>query len=114
MKVFIGKSKDLDVKEMAVLSALNGLHSKKQEYLITSVEAMVYFLSKRFLKKSIKKDRIMIGNIKSGIQSLAERKIITILDQSEDNYVISNEGLEVNTDNEKFVIVELWEMQKIL
>lgn len=113
MKVFIGKSKDLDVKEMAVLSALNGLHSKKQEYLITSVEAIVYFLSKRFLNKSIKKDRIMIDNIKSGVQSLADRKIITILEQSGDNYVISNEGLEVNTDKEKFIIVELWEMQKI-
>ena len=27
--------------------------------------------------------------------------------------MISNEGLEVDSDKEKFVVVELWEMQKI-
>ena len=80
LKLFIGKSKDLDEKEIVVLAALNGMY---------------------------------IENIRAGIQSLAERKIIKILEQSGDNYVISNEGLEVNTDKEKFVVVELWEMQKI-
>ena len=113
MKIFIGKSKDSDVKEIAVLSALNGLQSKKQDYLITSIDTLFYFLSKRFPKKSTKKDRIMIENIRTGIQSLAERKIIKILDQSGDNYIISNDGLEVNTEKEKFTVVELWEMQKI-
>ena len=29
------------------------------------------------------------------------------------NYIISNDGLEVNTEKEKFIVVELWEMQKI-
>lgn len=113
MKVFIGKSKDLDVKEMAVLSALNGLYSKKQEYLIMSLDALSYFLSGKFLNKSVKKDRIMIENLKAGIQSLADRRLITILDQCGDNYVISNKGLEVDTEKEKFVVVELCEMQKI-
>ena len=55
----------------------------------------------------------MIENIRVDIRSLADRKIITILDQNGDNYIISNEELEVNTDKEKFTIVELWEMQKI-
>ncbi|RKI36303.1 hypothetical protein D7V86_25500 [bacterium D16-51] len=113
MKIFIGKLKDLDVKEMAVFSALNGLQSKKQDYLITSIDALSYFLAGRFLSKSVKKDRVMIENIRTGIQSLADRKIITILDQNGDNYIISNEGLEVHTDKEKFVVLEQWEMQKI-
>ena len=113
LKLFIGKSKDLDEKEIVVLTALNGMYSVKWEQMVTSIDCIGYFITGRFLKTAIKRDRTMIENIRMGIQSLAERKIITIIDKSEDNYVISNEGLDVNTDKEKFVVVELWEMQKI-
>ncbi len=113
LKLFIGKLKDLDEKEIVVLTALNGMYSVKWEQMVTSIDCIGYFITGRFLKTAIKRDRTMIENIRMGIQSLAERKIITIIDKSEDNYVISNEGLDVNTDKEKFVVVELWEMQKI-
>lgn len=113
LKLFIGKSKDLDEKEIVVLAALNGMYSVRWEQMVTSIDCIGYFITGRFLKTAIKRDRTMIENIRAGIKSLAERKIITIIDQSGDNYVISNEGLEVNTDKEKFVVVELWEMQKI-
>ena len=113
LKLFIGKSKDLDEKEIVVLTALNGMYSVKWEQMVTSIDCIGYFITGRFLKTAIKRDRTMIENIRMGIQSIAERKIITIIDKSEDNYVISNEGLDVNTDKEKFVVVELWEMQKI-
>ncbi len=113
LKLFIGKSKDLDEKEIVVLTALNGMYSVKWEQMVTSIDCIGYFITGRFLKTAIKRDRTMIENIRMGIQSLAERKIITVIDKSEDNYVISNEGLDVNTDKEKFVVVELWEMQKI-
>jgi len=113
LKLFIGKSKDLDEKEIVILAALNGMYSKKMEQVITSTEGIGYFITGRFLKSTIQKDRTILKNIKSGIQALADRKIITILDQSDDNYIISNEGLEVNSDKEKFIVVELWEMQKI-
>lgn len=112
LKLFISKSKDLDEKEIVVLAALNGLYSNKQDYLTVSITGIAYNLTKRWIDTR-NKDRRLYENIKSGIQSLADRKIITILDQSGDNYIISNKGLEVDTDKEKFVVVELWEMQKI-
>ncbi|SET54461.1 hypothetical protein SAMN05443270_0434 [Lacrimispora sphenoides] len=59
------------------------------------------------------KNRRLYNNIKIGIQSLADRKLIEIIDQNNDNYIISNKGLEVDTEKEHFVIVKSWEMQKI-
>lgn len=113
LKLFIGKSKDLNEKEIVVLAALNGMYSVKWGQMVTSIDCIVYFITGRFLKTAIKRDRTMIENIRAGIQSLAERKIIKILDQSGDNYVISSEGLKVDSNKEKFTTVELWEMQKI-
>ena len=113
LKLFIGKSKDLDEKEIVVLAALNGMYSVRWEQMVTSIDCIGYFITGRFLKTAIKRDRTMIENIRAGIQSLAKRKIITIIDQSGDNCVISNEGLKVDSNKEKFTIVELWEMQKI-
>lgn len=113
LKLFVGKSKDLDEKEIVVLATLNGMYSVKWEQMVTFIDCIRYFITGRFLKTTIKRDRTMIENIRVDIRSLADRKIITILDQNGDNYIISNEELEVNTDKEKFTIVELWEMQKI-
>lgn len=113
LKLFIGKSKELDEKEIAVLTALNGMYSVKWDQMVTSVDCISYFVTGRFLKTYTQKERTILQNIREGIKSLANRNIITILDQSGDNYVISNEGLKVDTDKEKFVVVELWEMQKI-
>lgn len=113
LKLFIGKSKDLDEKEISVLAALNGMYSARWEQMVTSADCIGYFITGRFLKTAIKRDRTMLENIKLGLKSLTERKIITILEQSGDNFVISSEGLKVDSDKEKFTIVELWEMQKI-
>lgn len=113
LKLFIGKSKDLDEKEIVVLAALNGMYSVRWGQMVTSIDCIGYLITGRFLKTAIKRDRTMIESIRAGIQSLAERKIIKILDQSGDNYAISSEGLKVDSDKEKFIIVELWEMQKI-
>lgn len=113
LKLFIGKSKDLDEKEIVVLAALNGMYSVRWEQMVTSVDGIGYFITGRFLKTYTQKERTILQNIRVGIKSLADRKIITILDQSGDNYVISSEELKINSDKEKFVVVELWEMQKI-
>ena len=113
LKLFIGKSKEFDEKEITVLAALNGMYSVRWEQMITSIDCIGYFITGRFLKTYTQKERTILQNIRAGIQSLAKRKIITILGQSGDNYVISNEGLEVDTDKEKFTVVDLWEMQKI-
>ena len=113
LKLFISKSKELDEKEISVLAALNGMYSVKWEQMVTSIDCIGYFITGKFLKTYTQKERTILQNIRAGIQSLADRNIITILDQNGDNYVISNEGLEINTDKEKFTVVELWEMQKI-
>lgn len=113
LKLFIGKSKELDEKEIVVLAALNGMYSVRWEQMVTSLDCIGYFITGRFLKTYTQKERTILQNIRTGIQSLADRKIITILEQSGDNYVISSEGLKLNSDKEKFTIVELWEMQKI-
>ena len=94
------------------MMVLNGLQSGKHDYLFTSIFEISYTMTGSWIDKR-KNDRRLYNGIKDAISTLAERKIITILDQSGDNYIISNEGLEVNSNKEKFVVVELWEMQKI-
>ncbi len=113
MKLFIGKSKELNEKEIVVLTALNGLYSVRLEQMITSIDCIGYFITGRFLKTYAQRDRTILQNIRIGIQSLADRGIIKIINQNEDNYVFSNKGLKVDSNKEKFVAVELWEMQKI-
>lgn len=114
LRLFIRKSDDnrLDEKEITVLAILNGLQCNKHEYLFTSILEIAYTVTGRWIDIR-NKDRRLYENIHAAIQSLADRGIITIIDQNGDNYVISNEGLEVDTENERFVVVELWEIQKI-
>lgn len=112
LKLFLERSKELSITELPVMMVLNGLHSGKHDYLFTSISEISYTMTGLWIDKR-KNDRRLYNGIKDAISTLADRKIITILDQNGDNYVISNEGLEVNTDKEKFVVVELWEMQKI-
>lgn len=113
MKLFIAKTRDLKANEATIMAVLNGLQSNKQEYVTVSVNGIAYNLTKRFLNKSVKKDRVIIKNIKEGIQSLLDKKIITILAQNGDDYIFLNDGLTVDTEKEKFVVVELWELQTI-
>lgn len=113
LKIFINKEIELDVKEMAVIAALNGLYSNKQEWLITSVSSIAYFLSGNFLDKSVKKDRSIAENIKDGIKLLEKRKIISVIEQNGENYVFAKDGLEVDIEEVRFVVIELWEIQKI-
>lgn len=113
LKLFISKSKNLDEKEATVLAILNGMYSNKQDYLITSARGIGCEACGRFLNATVKKDRTILKNIREGIQSFVDREIITIISQDGDDYMISNKGLEVDTEKDKFVVVELWEIQKI-
>lgn len=113
LKLFISKAVKLDEKEMVVLAALNGLYSIRQEFLLTSVDILGCFISGRFLKTTTQRDRTILQNIRLGVQSLADRGLIEMVNQDNDNYIISSKGLEVDTEKEHFVIVESWEMQKI-
>ena len=115
LKLFISKSGnyELNEQEITVLAILNGLAEKKHDVLLTSVSIMGYVACGRFLNKAEKKDRTLCDNIRMGIQSLTDKGIIKIINQSGENYVFSNDGLEVDTEKEKFIVVELWELQKI-
>lgn len=114
LKLFISKSRDdeLNEQEIAVLAILNGLQCNTHEYLFTSTVEIAYTMTERWIDAR-NKDRQLHKNIRMGIQSLADKGIIKIIDQNGDNYVISNDGLEVDTEKEKFVVVELWEIQRI-
>ena len=112
LKLFLGRSKELSITELPVMMVLNGLHSGKHDYLFTSISEISYTMTGSWIDKR-NNDRRLYNGIKDALSTLAERKMITILDQNGDNYIISNKGLEVNTDKEKFIVVELWEMQKI-
>ena len=112
LKLFLGRTKEISITELPVMMVLNGLHSGKHDYLFTSISEISYTMTGSWIDKR-NNDRRLYNGIKDALSTLAERKMITILDQNGDNYIISNKGLEVNTDKEKFVVVELWEMQKI-
>lgn len=112
LKLFISKSICLDEKEVTIFAILNGLYSNKFEYVCTSIIQIAYMISGRWIDTR-NKDRRLYNNIKSGIQSLIERNIITLIDRNNDDYIISSKGLEVDTGKEKFTVVELWELQKI-
>lgn len=112
LKLFLERSKELSITELPVMMVLNGLHSGKHDYLFTSISEISYTMTGLWIDKR-KNDRRLYNGIKDAISMLMDRKIIRILDQSGDNYVISNEGLEVDSNKGKFVVVELWEMQKI-
>lgn len=112
-KIFISKNIDWDERELAVIAALNEMYSSKHKYLYTSISMIGYELTGKFLKTKNKRERTIIASIHRGIDLLVERNIIEIIDQDGDNYVFSNKGLEVDTRNSYFVVIELWEMQKI-
>lgn len=113
MKLFLSKELYTDDKETVVLAILNGMYSKKKDYVATSISLIGYEMTGRFLKTSFRKDRTIIDGIKQALQSLAEKAVIEIIDQNNDDYIFSNKGLEVNTEKEYFVLLEQWEMQKI-
>lgn len=108
LKLFISKAVKLDEKELTVLSVLNGLHSSKHDYVSTSIILIAYEMTGRWVDIR-NKDRRLYNNLKSGIQSLADRRLVEIVIQDNDNYIISNN----DTEKEHFVVVESWEMQKI-
>lgn len=94
------------------MAILNGMFSNKQDSLIISVIQIAYVMTGRWIDAR-GKDRTLYDNIKYGINFLANKEKIHIIDNNKDNFVFSNEGLEVDTENGYFIVVELWELQKI-
>lgn len=111
-KLFISKELDMDEKEIAIMAVLNGLQTNKQEHVNISILGIGYELTGRWLDAR-NGDRRLYNNIRSGLESLIKRKIIIVESQCGDNYIISPDGLEVDTETERFVVIESWELQAI-
>ena len=113
MKLFLDKQLSTNDKETALLAILNGMYSNKHSHLSTSIGLIGYEMTGRFLKTSNRKERTIIDGIKDALHSLVSKGIIEVMDQNNDNYIFTGKGLEVNTDKNKFVVLEQWEMQNI-
>lgn len=113
MKLFLDKQLNTNDKETALLAILNGMYSRKYDHLSTSISLIGYEMTGKFLKTSNKRERNIIGGIKDAIRSLAKNGNIEIINQDNDNYILSGKGLDVKTDKKKFVVLEQWEMQSI-
>ncbi len=113
MKLFLDKQLKTNDKETAILAILNGMYSKKYNHLSTSVSLIGYEMTGRFLKSSNRKERTIVEGIRDAINTLIDKGIIEIIDKSNDNYIFTSKGLEVDSDKKKFVVLEQWEMQRI-
>ena len=113
MNLFLSKHIDLSDKETVVMAILNGLYSNKNENLYVSINLLGHAITGRFLNVKNQKDRTIITGIKEGLNSLIDREIIEVIDCNNNDYILSSKGLTVNTEKEKFVVVEQWEMHRI-
>ena len=95
LKLFLGRSKELSITELPVMMVLNGLHSGKHDYLFTSISEISYTMTGSWIDKR-NNDRRLYNGIKDALSTLAERKMITILDQNGDNYIISHNSTTIN------------------
>ena len=115
MDVDIGIRKDLQPQytgeEIAVFLILNYLQNDKNENLFISVESIGYFLTGRFIDSQI--DKNLIKGIKKGFKGLKKEEDVSILDQNRNNYIINSKSCRVDTKKNNFIIVHLWEIQKI-
>ena len=115
MDVDIGIRKDLQPQytgeEIAVFLILNYLQNDKTDNLFISVDAIGYFLTGRFIDSQC--DKNLIKGIKKGFEGLKKEEDIIILEQNRNNYIIDSKSCRVDTKKYKFIIVHLWEIQKI-
>ena len=113
MKLFLDKQLNTNDRETAILAILNGMYSKKYDHLSTSISLIGYEMTGKFLKTSNKRERTIIDRIKGAVKSLIDKGIVEVINQDNDNYIFAGKGLEVNSDQKKFVVLEQWEMRCI-
>ena len=115
MDVDIGIRKNLQPQytseEIAVFLILNYLQNDKTDNLFISVDAIGYFLTGKFIDSQI--DKNLIKGIKKGFEGLKKEEDVSILDQNRNNYIINSKSCRVDTKKNNFIIVHLWEIQKI-
>ena len=98
-------------EEMAVFLILNYLQNDKNDALFVTVDTIGYFLMGRFIDSQNEKN--LVKGIKKGFKRLNNEQDIRILDQTRNNYIIDSKSCRVDTKEFKFIIIKLWEIQKI-
>lgn len=98
-------------EEISVSLILNYLQNDKNDNLFVSVDAIGYFLIGSFINSQ--SDKNLIKNIKKGFEGLQKKEKITILGQDKNNYIIDSQSCRIDIQKYKFVIIHLWEIQKI-
>lgn len=98
-------------EEMAVLLVLNYLQNSKHNKLLVSTDIIGYYLTGRFINSQ--DDKNLVKGIKNGLASLIEEEDITVYEQNHNYYLVDSQSCYVDVKEHKFVIVELWEIQKI-
>ena len=76
------------------MEILHGTYNSKQDVLATSVGLIGYM-------------RTVLTEIRNAIEYLDEWEYIEILDRDKDNDIFSRKGLELDTKEDRFVVVEL-------
>ena len=98
-------------EEIAVFLILNYLQENKHDELFVSIDNVGYCLTGKFIDSQI--DKNLIKGIKKGFEGLKKEEDIIILDQNKNNYIIDGKSCYMDTKKFHFIIIQLWEIQKI-
>lgn len=98
-------------EEIAVFLILNYLQENKHDELFVSIDNIGYCLTGKFIDSQI--DKNLIKGIKKGFEGLKKEEDIIILEQNKNNYIIDGKSCYIDTKKFHFIIIQLWEIQKI-
>ena len=98
-------------EEMAVFLILNYLQNNKHNKFFVSTDTIGYYLAGRFIDSQ--KDKNLIKGIKKGLESLIKEQDIVVFEQNRNSYLVDSKSCYIDTKEHKFVIVKLWEIQRI-
>lgn len=98
-------------EEIAVFLILNYLQENKHDELFVSIDNVGYYLTGKFIDSQI--DKNLIKGIKKGFEGLKKEEDIIILEQNKNNYIIDGKSCYIDTKKFHFIIIQLWEIQKI-
>jgi len=98
-------------EEIAVFLILNYLQENKHDELFVSIDNVGHCLTGRFIDSQNNKN--LIKGIKKGFEGLKKEEDIIILEQNRNNYIIDGKSCYIDTKEFHFIIIQLWEIQKI-
>ena len=97
LKMFFEKNDNLNESENIILALLRTLYTEKfDNVFVLSLETLSYYITNRFMNCKNNKDRTIINYIKNAIMSLYKKEVIDIIDQSGNNFVLTNKGLKLS------------------